>query len=101
MIFDLYDNVLVCNWKNKLKQIKYGGCESRDIELDYVCDLYNVIFYLMGEKMMIFGYSYLNDYFVYEIVQIFYIKIKVISFKNIIYVVNGDVIVENWMYFIK
>lgn len=58
MIFDLYDNVLVCNWENKLKQIRYGGCESRDIEFDDIRDLYNVIFYLMGEKMMIFGFSY-------------------------------------------
>lgn len=58
MIFDLYDNVLVCNWENKLKQIRYGGCESRDIEFVDIRDLYNVIFYLMGEKMMIFGFSY-------------------------------------------
>lgn len=57
MTFDLHDNVLVCNLKNNLKQIKHGGSESRDIELADVTDSYNVILHPTGEKMMILDYS--------------------------------------------
>lgn len=67
MTFDLHDNVLVCNRENKLKQIRHGGCESRDIEFADIRDLYNVILHPTGEKMMIFGFSYQNDCSVFEI----------------------------------
>ncbi|XP_065923339.1 uncharacterized protein [Magallana gigas] len=66
MTFDLHDNVLVCNRKNKLKQISHGGCKSRDIELADVRDSYNVILHPTGEKMMILDYS-VNNFCVYQI----------------------------------
>lgn len=33
LTFDLHDNVLVCCRTNKLKQIRWGGNEIRDVEL--------------------------------------------------------------------
>lgn len=57
LTFDLHDNVLVCNRKNKLKQIKYGGGESRDIELDGISDSYNVVLHPTGEKMLVFDFN--------------------------------------------
>ena len=34
LTFDLHDNVLVCTMNNKLKQVRHGGKESRDILLE-------------------------------------------------------------------
>lgn len=56
MIFDLYDNIFVCNKKNKMKQIRFGGSESRDIELDGISIVYNVVFYFIGEKMLVLDF---------------------------------------------
>lgn len=67
MTFDLHDNVLVCNRKKKLKQVKHGGSESRDIELADLTDSYNIILHPTGEKMMIFNYILKNDCCVYQI----------------------------------
>lgn len=41
---------------NKLIYIKYGGGESRYIELLDIKDLYNVVFYLIGEKMFVLDF---------------------------------------------
>lgn len=65
--FDLHDNLLICNRGNKLKQIRLGGSECRDIELADVGDSYNVILHPTGEKMMILEYSSENYCCVYQI----------------------------------
>lgn len=57
LTFDLHDNVLVCNRTNKLKQIKYGGGESRNIELDGISDSYNVVLHPTGDKMLVFDHN--------------------------------------------
>lgn len=57
LAFDLHDNVMICNRKNKLKQIKYGGGESRDLKLDGISDSYNVVFHPTGEKMLVFDFN--------------------------------------------
>lgn len=46
----------MCNKKNKIKQIRFGGSESRDIELDGISIVYNVVFYFIGEKMLVFDF---------------------------------------------
>lgn len=56
MIFDLNDNIFVCNKKNKIKQIRFGGGEIRDIELDGISILYIVVFYFIGEKMFVLDF---------------------------------------------
>lgn len=43
----------MCNKKNKIKQIRFGGGESRGIELDGISIVYNVVFYFIGEKMLV------------------------------------------------
>lgn len=57
LAFDLRDNVMICNRKDKLKQIKYGGGESRDLKLDGISDSYNVVLHPTGEKMLVFGFN--------------------------------------------
>lgn len=57
LTFDLHDNVLVCNRKNELKQIRFGGKESRNIKLDGIVDSYNVVLHPTGEKMMVFDFK--------------------------------------------
>lgn len=55
--FDLHDNVLVCCRTNMLKQIRWGGNESRDIELVGIGDAYNVVLHPSGEKVMFLDYG--------------------------------------------
>lgn len=56
MTFDLRDNIFVCNKKNKMKQIRFGGSESRDIELDGISTAYNVALHPTGEKMLVLDF---------------------------------------------
>ena len=53
LAFDLQDNVLVCMMSNKLRQIKHGGGESRDIDLPGIQEAYNVVLHPTGEKVMV------------------------------------------------
>ena len=57
LAFDLHDNVLVCIRDNKLKQVRHGGKESRDIELAGIGDTYNVVLHPTGEKMLVMDYK--------------------------------------------
>lgn len=57
LTFDLHDNVLVCCRTNKLKQIRCGGNESRDIELDGISDAFNVVLHPMGEKVLVLDFG--------------------------------------------
>lgn len=57
LTFDLNDNVLVCCRTNKLKQIRCGGNESRDIELDGISDAFNVFLHPMGEKVLVLDFG--------------------------------------------
>lgn len=50
-------------------QIKYGGGESRYIELLGIKELYNVVFYLIGEKVFILDFG--EKFCVYRVLQIF------------------------------
>ena len=53
LAFDLQDNVFVCTMSNKLRQIKHGGGESRDIDLPGIKEAYNVVLHPTGEKVMV------------------------------------------------
>lgn len=57
LTFDLHDNVLVCTRTSKLKQIRCGGRESRDIVLDSNDDSCNVALHPTGEKMLVLDYN--------------------------------------------
>lgn len=57
LTFDLHDNVLVCCRTNKLKQIKCGGNESRDIELVGISNAYNVVIHPSGEKVLVLDFD--------------------------------------------
>ena len=57
LAFDLHDNVLVCIGDNKLKQVRNGGKESRDIELAGISSPYNVVLHPTGEKMLVMDYE--------------------------------------------
>ena len=57
LTFDLHDNVLVCIGGNKLKQVRHGGKESRDIELAGIGSTYNVVLHPTGEKMLVMDYK--------------------------------------------
>ncbi|XP_078316970.1 uncharacterized protein LOC144620388 [Crassostrea virginica] len=57
LTFDLHDNVLVCTTNNKLKQVRHGGKESRDIELEGIKDTYNVVLHPTGEKMLVMDFK--------------------------------------------
>lgn len=56
MTFDLNDNIFVCNNKNKIKQIRFGGGEIRDIELDGISTSYTVALHPTGEKMLVLDF---------------------------------------------
>ena len=57
LTFDLHDNVLVCIMGNKMKQVRHGGKESRDIELAGKGQTYNVVLHSTGEKMLVMDNS--------------------------------------------
>nr|XP_022314309.1 uncharacterized protein LOC111118901 [Crassostrea virginica] len=57
LTFDRHDNVLVCIGDNKLKQVRHGGKESRDIELAGIGSTYNVVLHPTGEKMLVMDYK--------------------------------------------
>ena len=67
LTLDLHDNVLVCTMGNKLKQVRHGGKESRDIELAGIGKTYNVVLHPTGEKMLIMDYSLKVKCCVYQI----------------------------------
>ncbi|XP_052680659.1 uncharacterized protein LOC128161417 [Crassostrea angulata] len=56
LAFDLQENIFVCLKSNKLIQIKYGGGESRYIELPNIKESYNVVFHPTGEKMLVLDF---------------------------------------------
>lgn len=56
LTFDLQDNIFMCNRKNKIKQIRFGGSESRDIELDGISTAYTVALHPTGEKMLVLDF---------------------------------------------
>nr|XP_022297755.1 E3 ubiquitin-protein ligase TRIM56-like [Crassostrea virginica] len=53
LAFDLQENIFVCMMSNKLRQIKHGGGESRDIDLPGIQQSYNVVLHPTGEKVMV------------------------------------------------
>ena len=57
LTFDLHDNVLICIGDNKLKQVRHGRKESRDIVLEGIKDTYNVVLHPTGEKMLVMDYT--------------------------------------------
>ena len=68
LTFDLHDNVFVCTKNNKLKQVRHGGKESRDIVLEGIKEIYNVVLHPTGEKMLVMDYRGREEKcFVYEI----------------------------------
>ncbi|XP_052680660.1 uncharacterized protein LOC128161418 [Crassostrea angulata] len=56
LAFDLQDNIFICTMKNKLRQIRRGGGESRDIDLPGIQSAYNVVLHPTGEKVLILDY---------------------------------------------
>ena len=66
LAFDLQDNILVCMMSNKLRQIKHGGGESRDIDLPGIRESFNVVLHPKGEKVMVLGYE--KKFCVYNVV---------------------------------
>eukprot|EP00105_Crassostrea_gigas_P019201 XP_011437619.1 PREDICTED: probable E3 ubiquitin-protein ligase MID2 [Crassostrea gigas] len=56
LAFDIQDNIFICSKSDTLKQIKYGGCESRDIELPGIQQAYNVVLHPTGEKMLVLDF---------------------------------------------
>ena len=66
LAFDLQDNVFVCLRSNKLKQIKHGGGESRDIDLPGIQQAYNVVLHPTGEKVMVLDFE--KKFCVYNVV---------------------------------
>ena len=66
LAFDLQDNILVCMYPNKLRQIKHGGGESRDIDLPGIQKANNVVLHPTGEKMMVLGLE--GNFCVYNVV---------------------------------
>lgn len=56
LAFDLQDNIFICVMKNKLRQIRCGGGESRDIDLPGIKQSYNVVLHPTGEKVLILDY---------------------------------------------
>ena len=66
LAFDLQDNVFVCLRSNKLKQIKQGGGESRDIDLPGIQQAYNVVLHPTGEKVMVLDFE--KKFCVYNVV---------------------------------
>lgn len=65
MAFDLHDNILVCTKTSKLKQIRCGERESRDIELDGITSSCNVVLHPTGEKILVLDYN--NKCCVYQV----------------------------------
>lgn len=60
LAFDIQDNIFICLKSEMIKQIKYGGCESRDIELPGIQQAYNVVLYPTGEKVLILDFCEKN-----------------------------------------
>lgn len=57
LAFDLQEHIFVCVMNNKLMQIKYGGGESRYIELPGIKESYNVVLHPTGEKVLILDFG--------------------------------------------
>lgn len=57
LTFDLHDNIFVCNKTKKIKQVRYGGSESRDIILDGISEVYNVALHPTGEKILVLDFN--------------------------------------------
>lgn len=53
LAFDLQDNIFICVMENKLRQMRRGGGESRDIDLPGIQKSYNVVLHPTGEKILI------------------------------------------------
>jgi hypothetical protein len=56
LTFDVQDNILVCLKNSKIKQISYGGTESRDIHLPGIEESYDIILHPTGEKMLVLDF---------------------------------------------
>ncbi|XP_048741154.2 probable E3 ubiquitin-protein ligase MID2 [Ostrea edulis] len=57
LTFDLQDNILICLMNSKIKQIRNGGTESRDINLPGIQKSYNVVLHPTGEKMLVLDFN--------------------------------------------
>ncbi|XP_055999139.1 probable E3 ubiquitin-protein ligase MID2 [Ostrea edulis] len=57
LTFDLQDNILICLMNSKIKQIRNGGTESRDINLPGIVYSYNVVLHPTGEKMLVLDFN--------------------------------------------
>lgn len=65
LAFDLQDNIFICTMTNQLRQIKYGGGESRNIDLPGIQTSYNVVLHPTGEKILILGFN--KQFCVYKV----------------------------------
>lgn len=55
--FDLRDNIFIGVMGNKLKRMRYGGCEGRDIDLPGIQQAYNIVLHPTGEKVLMLDYN--------------------------------------------
>lgn len=58
LAFDLQDNVFISVMGNKLRQIRRGGGESRNIALPGIQEAYNVVLHPTGEKVLVLDFNY-------------------------------------------
>uniref|UniRef100_A0A8W8LUU6 Tripartite motif-containing protein 45 n=1 Tax=Magallana gigas TaxID=29159 RepID=A0A8W8LUU6_MAGGI len=65
LAFDLQDNIFICVMGNKLRQIRRGGGESRDIDLPGITQSYNVVLHPTGEKILVL--DYINKFCTYKV----------------------------------
>lgn len=66
LAFDIQDNIFICLKSKMIKQIKYGGCESRDIELPGIQQAYNVVLHPTGEKVLILDFC--DGFCIYKVI---------------------------------
>ncbi|XP_048743652.2 uncharacterized protein LOC125657059 [Ostrea edulis] len=57
LTFDLQDNILICLMNSKIKQVRDGGTESRDINFPGIVYSYNIALHPTGEKMLVLDYN--------------------------------------------
>nr|XP_034317456.1 E3 ubiquitin/ISG15 ligase TRIM25-like [Crassostrea gigas] len=65
LAFDLQDNILISMMGDKLRQIRRGGGESRDIDLPGITQSYNVVLHPTGEKVVVLDFS--NKFCIYKV----------------------------------
>lgn len=69
MAFDLRDNIFIGVIGNKLKRMRYGGCEGRDIDLPGFQQAYNIVLHPTWEKVLMLDDN--KKFCVYKLVRIY------------------------------